>query len=187
MDSFCEQIVQKKKGAKEWAVITAVILGGLVLLALGFLLNLLIIALVVVGYGAWWLITTQNIEYEYCVTDLDVDISIDVDRITARRKRKRLVSVSGRKIESLQPYDPAAPMGKYQRIVTVAPSLTAEGLWYFTYHSKKNGHTFVVFQPNERVLHTLYAGLPKLVQMDTDRVARGMGLDLSARRHSHGE
>ncbi len=183
MDSFCEQIVQKKKGAKEWLIITAVVLGSLALIFGALLINLLIVALLAVGYGAWWLITTQNIEYEYCVTNGD----IDVDQITARRKRRRLVSVSGRKIESLLPFDPAAPMGKYQRTVMVAPSLQAEGLWCFTYHSKKNGHTFVVFQPDQRVLRELYAGLPKLVQMDTDRAARAMGLDLSARPHSHGE
>jgi len=183
MESFWEQIVQKKKGAKEWAIITAVIVGGLALLFLGFLMNLLIIALVAVGYGGWWLITTQNVEYEYCVTNGD----IDVDQITARRKRKRLVSVAGRKIESLLPFDPAAPMGKYQRTVVVAPSLQDEGLWCFTYHSKKNGHTFVVFRPDERILREFYGGLPKLVQMDTARAARNLGLDLSARSAGHGE
>lgn len=183
MDSFREQIVQKKKGAKEWAIIAAVIVGGLALLFLGFLMNLLIIALVAVGYGGWWLITTQNVEYEYCVTNGD----IDVDQITARRKRKRLVSVAGRKIESLLPFDPAAPMGKYQRTVMVAPSLQDEGLWCFTYHSKKNGHTFVVFRPDERILREFYGGLPKLVQMDTARAARNLGLDLSARSAGHGE
>ena len=163
------------------------IVGALALLAAALLFvpyirMLVVFVLVGIIYGAWWLITTQNIEYEYCVTNGD----IDVDQITARRKRKRLVSVSGRKIQSLLPFDSTAPMGKYQRVVMVAPSLTAEGLWCFTYHSKKNGNTFVVFQPNERVLRELYAGLPKLVQMDTDRAARGLGMDLSV-RHNHGE
>ena len=183
MDSFCEQIVQKKKGAKEWLIIALVIIGGLAVLLLAFLFNMFIIAALVVGYGAWWLITAQNIEYEYCVTDADMSVSIDVDQITARRKRKRLVSVSGRKIQALLPFDPTAPMGKYQRTVMVAPSLAEEGLWCFTYHSKKNGNTFVVFQPNERVLRQLYAGLPKLVQMDTDRAVRDLGIDLSARHN----
>ena len=185
MDSFCEQIVQKKKGVKEWLIIATVIVGALAVLflVLTALVNMLIIVALVGGYAVWWLITAQNVEYEYCVTDAEMNVSIDVDQITARRKRKRLVSVSARKIEHLLPFDPQAPMGKYQRALSVAPSLQAEGLWYFTYHSKKNGSTFVVFQPDERVLRQLYAGLPKLVQMDTDRAARGMGLDLSARRH----
>ena len=181
MDTFFEQIVAKKKGAVEWLIIVGIVLLGLIVLSLVFLFaySFLVIALVGVGYGAWWLITNQNVEYEYCVTNGD----IDVDKITARRKRKRLVSVSGRKIESLLPYDPAAPLGKYQRTVMVAPSLKEDGLWCFTYHSKKNGHTFVVFRPDRRVLCALYEGLPKLVQMDTARAARELGIDLKMSKH----
>ena len=184
MDSFFEQIVQKKKGAKEWTIIIAVVLGALILgfLSFMFLGSLALFALVGIGYGAWWLITAQNVEYEYCVTNGD----IDVDQITARRKRKRLVSVAGRKIECLLPYDPTAPMGKYQRIVVVAPSLAEEGLWYFTYNSKKNGRTFVVFRPDMRILQAFYSGLSKLVQMDTARAARELGLDIHT-RSTHGE
>lgn len=183
MDSFCEQIVQKKKGTKEWLIIVATVLLSLVIIFVAFLVGLWLVALLAVGWGAWWLITNQNVEFEYCVTNGD----IDVDQITARRKRKRLVSVAGRKVESLLPFDVTAPMGKYQRVVVVAPSLQESGLWCFTYHSKKNGHTFVVFQPDERVLSAFYAGLPKLVQMDTARSAREMDIDLSERRSVHGE
>ena len=176
MDTFFEQIVKKKKGAREWAIIVGIWLAAAALLVLAFLFvgSLIIIAGVGIVYGAWWLATTQNVEYEYCVTNGD----IDVDAIIARRKRVRLVSVSGRKIESLLPYDATAPLGKYQRTVMVAPSLQEEGLWCFTYHSKKNGHTFVVFRPDQRVLCALYEGLPKLVQMDTSRAARELGVEL---------
>lgn len=179
MDSFFEQIIKKKKTAADWLLTVLVIVLALVVLFAVFLFlpDFLFIALVGVGYGAWWLITNQNVEYEYCVTNGDVD----VDQITAQRKRKRLVSVAGRKIESLLPYDPAASLGKFDRRVMAASSPKAEGLWCFTYHSKKNGHTFVVFQPDMRVLSALYAGVPKLVQMDTDRAARGLGIDLKAK------
>ncbi len=185
MDTFFEQIVKKTKGAKEWAIILATVLGGLVLLLAAWIFvgQFFIIALAGVIYGAYLLITAQSIEYEYCVTNGD----IDVDQIIARRKRRRLVSVAGRKIEALQPYDPAAPMGKFQRYVMVAPDLKAEGLWYFTYNSKKNGHTFVVFQPDDRVLRAFYRGLPKLVQMDTERAAKERGIDLKSGASSHGE
>ena len=179
MDSFFEQIVKKRKGAKEWAIIAAVILAALALLflALMYLGSLIIIATVGIAYGAWWLATTQNVEFEYCVTNGD----IDVDMIVARRKRKRLVSVAGRKIRALAPYDPQKPLGKFQRTVMVAPSLSEEGLWYFTYHSKKNGDTLVIFQPDDRVLGAFYEGLPKLTQMDTARAAREAGLPVPAK------
>lgn len=180
MDSFFEQIVKKKKGAGEWAVIVAVLVAAAALLVLVVMFAAMYIIIVGVGivYGAWWLASTQNVEYEYCVTNGD----IDVDKIVARRKRTRLVSVAGRKIRALAPYDPQKPLGKFQRTVMVAPSLKEEGLWYFTYHSKKNGDTLVVFQPDDRVLGAFYEGLPKLTQMDTARAAREAGLTIPAKR-----
>ena len=179
MDSFFEQIIKKKKTAADWLLTLLIVLAAVVLLTAAFIFapSFFIILVFGIGYGTWWLITNQNVEYEYCVTNGDIDI----DQITARRKRKRLVSVPGRKIESLQPYDPSAPLGKFDRRVMTASSLKAEGLWCFTYHSKKNGHTFVVFQPDMRILPALYAGLPKLVQMDTDRSARELGIDLKVK------
>lgn len=181
MDTFFEQIVKKKKGAKEWAIIVAVIVAAAALLGLVlmFMVNLIIIAAVGVIYGAWWLATTQNVEYEYCVTNGD----IDVDKIIARRKRERLVSVAGRKVRALAPFDPEKPLGRFQRTVVAAPSLAEEGLWYFTYHSKKNGDTLVVFMPDDRVLGALYDGLPKLAQMDTARAAREAGVTIPAKRN----
>jgi len=183
MDTFIEQIVQKKKTGAEWLIIVGTILLSLVIvLAVGlFLPGLVLVVLAAVGFGAWWLITNQNNEFEYSVTNGDIDI----DCIIAKRKRKRLVSVSGRKVESLLPYDPAKSTTAYQRVVMVAPSLQEEGLWCFTYHSKKNGHTQVIFQPDMRVLQALFNGLSKLVQMDTTRAAREKGIMLSASRYGH--
>ena len=179
MDSFFEQIVKKKKGFSEWAITLGVLLLAVALIVVVWIFGILaVIATVGIIYGAWWLVTAQNVEYEYCVTNGD----IDVDMIVARRKRKRLVSVSGRKIRALAPYDPAKPLGKFQRTVLVAPSVKEEGLWYFTYHSKKNGDTLVVFMPDDRVLGALYDGLPKLTQMDTARAAREAGLPVPAKR-----
>ena len=179
MDSFFEQIVQKKKTAVSWLIIAAVLLAAVALIAFVWIFGILaVISTAGILYGAWWLITTQNVEFEYCVTNGD----IDVDKIVARRKRVRLVSVAGRKVRALAPYDPQKPLGKFQRTVIVAPSLQEEGLWYFTYHSKKNGDTLVVFMPDERVLAALYEGLPKLTQMDTARAAREAGIVLPKRQ-----
>lgn len=177
MDSFCEQIVKKKKGAKEWAVIllTLVVGLGLVLASLRFA-EIFIIVAVGVGYGAWWLISAQSSEFEYCVTNG----SIDVDRIIARRKRVRMVSVSGHKLETLRPLDPSDLNKKYDRRVMVAPSMQEEGLWTFTYRSKRNGYTLVVFQPDQRVLWELRGGLTKLVQRDTDAAAKSHGIEITA-------
>lgn len=171
MDTFVEQIVAKKKEGKEIAFILGIVFAAVMIflasfLFLGQIFSLVFIIWCAVGYGAWWLITQQNIEFEYCVTNGD----IDVDQIIARRKRKRIVSVSGHKIEQAGKYDPARFQGRhFDRFVMAASSLNAQGLYYFTYHSKKSGSTLVVFQPDERVKDSLYKGLPKLVQLDWDK------------------
>ncbi|MCI8554251.1 MAG: hypothetical protein HFJ80_04820 [Clostridiales bacterium] len=172
MDAFVEQIVVRKKSGREYALITGIVLAALAVLGLAYFfllpyLGVFFFLLVLgTGYGAWWLITEQNVEYEYSVTNGDIDI----DQIIARRRRKRVVSVSGAKLESCQPYDPAAFVGRsFDRRVEAAAVSSGEGLWCFTYRSKKNGHTLVIFQPEPRVLELLRAGLPKLVQMELDR------------------
>ena len=104
MDTFVEQIIVKKKGPKEIAIITGTILLVVILVFVLFLfLNYfsLVIDMLLI-YGAWWLITGQNVEYEYSVTNGDIDI----DQIIAQRKRKRVVSVAGSKIETAGPYNP---------------------------------------------------------------------------------
>lgn len=172
MDTFVEQIVAKKKSGTDLAVIAGIVLLLLILLLfvvpllfayIGFLAPLLLIA---AGYGAWWLITSRNLEYEYSVTNGDIDI----DQIIARRKRKRVVSVAGPKIESLLPYRPEALTGrKFDRQLIAAPSANEPDLWCFTYHSKKNGHTLVIFQPEDRVLEALKVGLSALVLRETNK------------------
>ena len=173
MDTFFEQIIKKKKTVSEWGGIVATLLAVLL-----WVLNLpLLTPLLIVGvcYGAWWLITGLNVEYEYCVTNGDIDI----DLIIAKRKRKRIVSVAGRKVESLLPYDAAKTDEKtYQRVVVAAASKKEAGLWCFTYHSKKNGHTLVVFEPEERVLCAFADGLSSLVKIETRRAMQERGIGL---------
>ncbi|MBQ8683937.1 MAG: hypothetical protein IJ518_05420 [Clostridia bacterium] len=183
MDTFIEQIVKKKKDPKEWAIILAIVMALIVVLAAALLfwafISILLPFIVLgAGYGAWYVISAQNKEFEYCVTNGDIDI----DLIIARRRRKRQVSVAGRKVEALLPFEQGMSTTNYQRIVVAAPSLAEEGLWYFTYHSKKNGNTLVVFQPDQRVLQALYSGLQKLVQIESRRAADAKGIVLDSRR-----
>lgn len=177
MDTFIEQIVKKKKTPLEYLAIIGIVLAAIVVVLAVYILVpvLILFAVVLAGFGVWWVVTSQNNEFEYSVTNGDIDI----DRIIAQRKRKRLVSVSGRKIETLLPYDAArVNKGHFQRVLILAPSEREKDLWSFTYHSKKNGHTLVVFQPEMRVLRALYGGLQKMVQLETDRAMREKGLSM---------
>ncbi len=179
MDTFFEQIVKKKKSPLEWFIVIGTPLAAAALLwgilCVPVLMNIPILSTVIIlaiGYGGWWLMTSQNIEFEYCVTNGDIDIDI----IVAKRKRTRIVSVRGKKIESLLPLVDAPDKKAYQRVVVAAPSAREEGLWAFAYHSKKNGSTLVVFQPDARVLKALYEGLTGPVKNDTRRAMQQQGL-----------
>ncbi len=176
MDTFIELIVKKKKTALDVLFIFVLLLAALLVSSVAFLLLRTLGLLIAFGafYGAWWLIGTRNIEFEYSVTNGDVDI----DQIIAKRKRKRLVSVSGRKVEGFMPYDPSKSHNGYQRVVMAAPSAQEAGLWCFHYHSKKNGHTLVIFQPDKRVWKALFGGLNKLVQLDTQRAMQEQGITM---------
>ena len=172
MDTFVEQLVIKKKNSTQIAAMALTVVAALMLIAFAVFLFLLgfgfiaLIAIAAILYGTYYLLSSQNIEFEYCVTNGDIDI----DRIVAQRKRERIVSVAGRKIESAGKYVAAQWTNRnMDRVVIAAPSADDPDLYYFTYHSKKRGHTLVVFQPDERVCKALYEGLPKLVQMDWDK------------------
>ena len=170
MDTFIEQIIVCKKTPKQitLAVLTMALASVLVTFllwtwALGAITLVLAAAVV---YGTWWVLSMMNIEYEYCITNGDIDI----DRITARRKRERVVSVSLQKVERVGRYVPAEwKTQQVDRRVMAAPSEKEEGLYYFTYRSKKRGHTLVVFRPNERMMEAFEAGLPRLLQKDLQK------------------
>ncbi len=106
-------------------------------------------------------------EVEYSVTNGNIDI----DRIVGKSRRKRLVQVRGEKIESLLPVTAERLSAAYDRVVMAANS-PQSATWCFTYHSRKNGRTLVLFEPDDRVFAVLRGGLPRLVQMETDRVVR---------------
>lgn len=171
MDAFTEQLITKKKAGKEWAMLALAALLAVVVLAVSVLLFLLLPTfpflafgvLIGGGYGVFMLYVHQNVEFEYIVTNGD----IDVDRIVGRRTRKRIVSVAGRKIETFEPYKAEAVAARhYDRVVMAASSETANGLWIFSYRSKKNGHTVVIFEPNDKVKQELLSGLSRPLALE---------------------
>ena len=168
MDTFVEQIIVRKKTPQQimLAIMIMMLTSFLVVFTFIRLGTFALIVIAALGYGMWWLLSGMNIEYEYCITNGDIDI----DKITARRKRERVVSVSLQKVEFAGKYVPAQWVERgVERLVIAAPSEKEEGLYCFSYRSKKRGHTLVVFQPNERVMEAFKQGLPRLIQRDLEK------------------
>lgn len=167
MDTFIEQIIKKKKEPLDILIIVGVTLAALTIsLAIFKFLSILIPLIVLVVWGAWWLITNRNREFEYSYTNGELDI----DCIIAQRRRKRVASVTCAKVESYGRFQPEKLVGrKFDCTVMAAPELRMEGNYYFTYRSKKNGHTLVIFHPDERVQQAIYSALPRLMQIELDK------------------
>lgn len=168
MDSYSEQLVKQSMTGKQIAMIAGVIVAAIALwTVVAFFLPMAFIWVAAgSGVGVYWVASSQSWEVEYNVTNGDIDI----DRIVGKRSRKTIVRVRGNKIEQLLPCT-KQPEGQFDRVV-MAASKEQNATWYFTYYSKKNGKTIVLFEPNEKTLAELRRGLNRTVLAQTDAALR---------------
>lgn len=168
MDIFLEYIVPRKKGAKEIIKTLASVVGVLFLLTICTILMVtpfggIAIPLFAAGvYGAYIIITNQNVEYEYIVTNGE----LDVDSIIHRRKRKRLISVHSRT------FDLVAPCGDsefareenatFTKVID-ASSRMDNGKAYFAVFSKDGMKIKLIFEPTEKMLDAFKMFVPRNV------------------------
>ena len=176
--TFAEQLIQKKKTAKDY-----VLLAGMWLLTFAVVVVLIYVSLalaaqrgnttptalaILLSVGAFALAFRLSghfhVEYEYSVFEGELAI----DKIVAKRKRTRVVQVAAKRVEQLSPIAVRAEeTGKFDRVVVAAPS-EAEATWFVTYSGKKNGRTLVLLTPSEEFFEELYKDQTREVKADCD-------------------
>ncbi|HHV31080.1 DUF6106 family protein [Caproiciproducens sp. LBM24188] len=166
MDVFIEQIIKKKFGTKDYLIFAGIIIVGLLLIAASmlFIPSFSLIILIAVCFGAYYLISSRNLEFEYSITNGDITI----DKIINRRSRKRVISMDAHNVEKMGKYNPAEHQQKTYAARLIA-SVTDDGqdAWYFVGNdSKKGGNVLVVFSPNEKVLGAIKPFLQRQVAID---------------------
>ncbi len=160
---FMERIVKRKKSGVDYAIITAEIVGCVVLslAALMFVPQLGLFIVVALGYGTWFLVGKRNLEFEYALTDGELDI----DRIAARRRRKRVFSAHGKEFEMVAPHKSVYWSNEYKgikKVLDVTEGAEAEGVWFVvTYFGGERG--VVLFQPSAKMIDTLWHINPRKV------------------------
>lgn len=162
MDIFVEQIIKKKFGLLDYLVAVGSVLVGVALILLSFLFIPYLSAFVFIGvcFGAYYVISSRSVEFEYSVTNGD----ITVDKIIFRRKRKRILSVDAHEVDAMGKYNPEQHKGKtYSGRYVCASHDDARGSWYFSAHHPKKGYVLVVFDPEEKVLNAIRPFLPRQV------------------------
>jgi hypothetical protein len=165
MDTFIEQLIKKHYGAKDYLITLGTILAALVLVFLSrmFLPAVTPIVFVFVCIGAYYLITSRNLEFEYSVTNGDITI----DKIINRRNRKRVISIDAHDIEVMGKYKSKEhEQETYNARVDASDNTGSEDTWYFFGHHPQKGSVLVIFTPNEKTLSAIKPFLPRQVAID---------------------
>ena len=159
MDTYCEQIVKTKKGAKYYFGVVGIWLAAVILAYLGlvFLGIIAPILIVTVGYGAYYLCGFLSVEYEYIITNG----TMDIDVIYAKRSRKRLSSFELSTVESIEKYKgEAIDKNRFKKSVV---SYGAGNDAYKMIMSSDSGLILAVISPDERTRQEIVKWVPKFV------------------------
>ena len=158
MDIFVEQMVKKKRGIHELLIVLASVVGIFaVLFALTFALMLpgigfvIFAVCVILLYLLYFLVTTINMEYEYCFTNG----SLDVDQIINARRRKKMTEINVRKMELMG--DRNCPeFQKYMgntgvKKLYACTHKDAEDLCFLVFLDMDGKEKMLLFNPNEKI------------------------------------
>ncbi|WP_085833729.1 DUF6106 family protein [Clostridium merdae] len=170
MDVFVEQLLQKKKGRKDYMIIGAASVFGLILLALctqvPFLIPFLLLIVAGVFAGIYYVAASRNLEFEYSTTNGD----FTVDQITNRSRRKRICGFDLKSVEEMGLYNASTLQNRtFASRLMVGVDDEGTDAWYFVVHLKDAGNTLVVFNPNERMLTAIKPFLPRQVSVNAYR------------------
>ena len=165
-DVFIEYMVKAQRTLKTALLKVLILLGGAILAIVLMSLSGFLGAFSVLGvaaavgsaYGAYFLFTSMNVEYEYAITNGEMD----VDKIVAQRKRKRLCTVRWREVETFGKYVPSEHADKrYENKIMACDSPNNPELWYCTVRVPNKGMVFLVFNASEKMLEAIKKFLPK--------------------------
>lgn len=172
MDVFVEQIVKKQSKVKDKLIAVGIMLGAFIIsfvamfilpALVDFLASFSIFFVAGAFYGAYWLISNRNLEFEYAVTNGD----ITVDKIIARRRRKRMVTVDAKNIEAMGKYKIADHVQKsYDKRIVAARDDAEEDTWFVSFRHGSLGNVLLVFSPDERTLGAVKPFLKRQVALD---------------------
>ena len=162
MDSFIEQIIEKKAEPKDIIKRLLLMAGSLLLcfvfVYLAFMMPVISMVFFMMVFGTVWLtwilIQGTFIEYEYIITNNEMDI----DKIISRKKRKRLITVKLNKTEEWGKY--SSGKGENANVTVSAHDCGYKNLWYITVHHEKHGKTTLLFSPGRSVLQAVNKQVP---------------------------
>ena len=163
-DVFKEQIVKRKPTAIDFLKRIVLIFGVIAVFVVSSSIvppHMMTIPLLLTfgaGFGAWYLMSFINLEYEYVITSGDLDIDV----IYNRSRRKRIFSMRVSDIELMIPISDNTRIGEIndgvQKTRDFSSGVTTENTYVFVtnHHGQR---TKVIMEPNEMMLKAFSASL----------------------------
>jgi len=162
MDLFNEKIIKKQKNALDILIIVLIILAALVAVfsTLSFLQLIAPIAVAGIVFGAYYLITMRNIEYEYAVTNGDIDIDIIINQ----RRRKRLFSANCKDFEKVarvksEHFD--KQIKECKNIKNYWSGNENADVWFI--YLKQGEPLVILFEPSKEIIYCFRTFIPRRV------------------------
>lgn len=172
-DVFIERMIRKKFEGMDLLITVGALVGVVLLGALGFFLGFFVLGFpmltVLVAaasvFGAYKLIGSRLLEYEYSLTNG----YLSVDKIMNRQTRKRMTAFECESCEDIGPY-----AGNEQRLknrsfdtrVFATQFDDRRDAWYMIVRGNKTGKTLVVFNPDEELLEGIKQFIPRSLKFE---------------------
>ncbi len=170
MDIFVEQLVKKKRDAKDYLIVVLSIAAalGLMWLLFSFITTFIgffaFIVVAVLLYAIYLLVTSINLEYEYCFTNG----AFDVDKIINVRKRKRITELNAREIEIMA----SRKSPEFNRYLTnpafkkvyACEDRNSDDL-YFVIYNENGEQKMLLFTPNDKIKDGFQKFNPQKVEL----------------------
>ncbi|MDR0947758.1 MAG: hypothetical protein LBM87_08510 [Ruminococcus sp.] len=174
MDIFHEQLVKRHRSARQWLIkaLALVGLGFIAVISLIFLMGLFPMNMIPAAglvWLAWYVSGTQDVEYEYILTNDDLDI----DKIIAKRKRKRLITTKVSKFTDFGIYtDEKSDMSGLTLIKCTGISypdengeIPASVTYFADFPHNALGNCRLLFSPNPDLLEQMSKALPRALRI----------------------
>ncbi len=163
MDIFIEKMVKKNKTIGERIFVAGIMTLGIILALFFFLIAGSFGLLLAVGaiFGAYYLATSKNIEFEYIYTNGELDI----DRIIAQKRRKRMFSTSCKNFDIVAKKDSDMYTEEIKAIknkIILVSSMNSPDV-YFATLNHKGQKTLLLFEPDGRMLSGFKTFIPRKV------------------------
>lgn len=160
MDTFFEQLITIKKTPKDLALLTLIWLTALFIVFLLFTILFSPFSLILtigIFFGAYWLSSKLNVEFEYIITNG----TLDIDKITNKNSRKRILSLELSNVKRLEKATPEFVNRVDKKKTLIACNINSDVAYYLSAERSGKSEANLIFAPDKRLQSAIEKFAPK--------------------------